>query len=265
MKKILKLSAFLLIVGLSACKKKGESPCEKYKNLKATFIIQPEHLFDFNKSMGTKYTTDTLFLSFDNYFESINNFDEYKWLIEGDPSFVRTTKSFKMWFNKPMKFNLLLIGKRNPNTCNGNITHFDTTIHQIVVQEDAYTPLFIGNYIGYLKSNPIDTMHLFIRFRDSFENDGVGLHTKYTFSMFGLYNKWNKEDKIRVIGGGYKSAKTFSFPDVIDEKGVRYQIKDALFVREKNKLFVKYKVFETRGPKKAQGYLDELLIAEKIN
>lgn len=258
------LIGLCLMLGFGTCKKDCKNPCLKYQNLSNDFIIQPSHLYKFNQSMGTKYSTDTLFLSYDNYFESLRDFDEYKWIIPNDPSFVRTTKSFKMWFNNSVKFDLLLIGKTYPNECNNQTMQYDTIKHKIVVQKDLYTPLFTGNYIGRLKSNLNDTMHINIKFRDSFENDGGGLFTKYTYSLSGLYNKFSKDDRIRTIGGGYRSGEQM-IEDVIDEKGNHYQIKDGIIVRDKNLLYFKYKVYEANSPNKSKGYYDELLIAEKIN
>jgi hypothetical protein len=130
----------------------------------ANFLVQNETQMEYSKQTGITLSCDTLIQGPEHYFTSLLDYEEYKWEILDNPSFLQTTKSFKLRFNKSWNLTLRLIGKRKPNnTCEPTDDGVDTIIRNIIIidkgtvnngQDTVSSPLLYGKFVGYDSQNP---------------------------------------------------------------------------------------------------------------
>jgi len=151
--KIITLFSFILF--FANCNPKEEiapeNPCDSVNVSNFDFIVEDDLMKKYNKE-GHQFTSDSIYRNNETYFTSKYNYTSYEWRIIGDPNWKKTTKSFSIRFANPGLVNMMLIGKRTPNTlCLPNDDGIDTITKELTVLDSA---IIYGKYYGYEVSNP---------------------------------------------------------------------------------------------------------------
>lgn len=149
------ISIITLILFLSNCNPKEEiapeNPCDSVNVSNFDFTVEDDLMKKYNYE-GHQFTSDSIYRNNETYFTSKYNYTTYEWRIIGDPNWKKTTKSFSIRFANPGLVNMMLIGKRTPNTlCLPNDDGIDTITKELTVLDSA---IIYGKYYGYEVSNP---------------------------------------------------------------------------------------------------------------
>lgn len=234
--KLLKLIFILIIPIISShsCRKEVDDPCADAQNFKADFKIGVSKYSWYNYPNGLFLEKDTIYhgsLEWVN-FKCEGDYDSVKWVVGSDPR-TFTNQNFRLSFMVYETIPVTLYAFRKSGIWQqcSNAKKTDTITKSFTIIHDTInTPKYLGNWLGALENNPMDTFRVTI-FRQPFSHI-----YRYYISNIPKGCPHPSTPKIELYDNGYKEF-AFNKQDIYC-KTVEWAFGK---VDEQNKLVIEYR------------------------